>query len=145
MVGYPANNTFIAPSGAEGFLEATPTTLVFEADFNLDGVVERIEYRLAADGRSLGRRVFPKQLDGSLGAPIASQEPFVQNLANQTLMNPLPVFSWEVDPDSPKPFPNNIVIVYVSLAVEARLDPHDPGEKQIIHLAGAARRINPSQ
>ncbi|MFQ5662702.1 MAG: type II secretion system protein J [Terriglobia bacterium] len=152
MVGYPPGNNFdpltrLQAPGliATGFLEASANAVVFETDLDFDGSVERIEYRVAADGRSLRRQVFPKQIDGSLGAPLSTQETFIENLANQTLPAPLPVFSWDVEPDSAEPFPNNISVVYVSLAIEVRLDSRDPAKKEIIHLAGAARRINPRQ
>ncbi len=152
LIGYPASNNFVSTTSvlapgmiAEGILEATATSFVFEADADGDGRVERIEYRLAADGTSLMRRASPKRLDGSLGAPISTNQSFIQNLANQSLADPLPVFSWDVDPDSSELFPNNISIVYVSLAIEARLDPRDPSKKKIIHLAGASRRLNPSR
>lgn len=127
-----------------GFLPGA-TSIVFEADADGDGRVERIEYRMAADGTSLIRRASPKRLGGSLGAPTSDNQSFIQNLTNQTLADPLPVFSWEVDPDSSELFPNNISIVYVSLAIEARLDPRDPSKKKIFHLAGASRRLNPSR
>lgn len=152
LIGYPASSNFVSTTSvlapgmiAEGILEATATSFVFEADADGDGRVERIEYRMAADGTSLMRRASPKRLDGSLGIPTSDNQSFIQNLTNQTLADPLPVFSWDVDPDSSEPFPNNISIVYVSLAIEARLDPRDPSKKKIIHLAGASRRLNPSR
>lgn len=148
LVGYPGRSSFgtadpAAGLIAAGFIQVTSTDVVFEADLDLNGTVERIEYRVAADGQRLSRVVYPKLLDGSYGGPVSSQAAFVQNLVNSTLATPLPVFSWEVDAASLEPFPNNIALVYVSLAVEARLDPRDPTKTQILHLAGAARRINP--
>lgn len=149
LVGYPARNNFASPPApgliADGFLEATTNSLVFEADLDADGEVERIEYRVSADGRSLRRQLFRKQADGTLFGPLSSQDSFVQNLANQSLANPLPVFTWDVDPGSAAPFPNNISITYVALAIGVSLDPRNPEKKKILHLAGAARRINPSQ
>ncbi|MFQ5741007.1 MAG: type II secretion system protein J [Acidobacteriota bacterium] len=149
LVGYPARNNFSSPSSpgllADGFLEATPNSLVFEADRDGDGRVERIEYRVAADQRSIRRRIFLKRMDGSVIGPISSQDMFVRDLANATLAAPPPVFSWDSDPASPKPFPNNITLVYVTLAIEVRLDPVDPSIRKIIHLTGAARRLNPVQ
>lgn len=149
LVGYPARNNFASPPApgliADGFLEATANSLVFEADLDADGVVERIEYRVSADGRNLRRQLFRKQADGTLLGPLTSEDSFVQNMANQTLAAPLPVFSWDTNPGSTELFPNNISIAYVALAIEVPLNPRNPEKRKILYLAGAARRINPSQ
>lgn len=149
FVGYPAQNSFASPSSpgllADGFLEATPNSLVLEADRNGDGRVERVEYRVADDARSIRRRIFLKLANGSVIGPVSSQNLFVRNLANSTLAVPAPVFSWDTDPGSPAAFPNNITIVYVALAIEVPLERRSPKAKKIIHLTGAARRLNPVQ
>jgi type II secretory pathway pseudopilin PulG len=151
MAGYPASNNFPPAVQAQspgliagGFITATATDVVFESDTDFNGTVERIEYLVSADGESISRRVSLKAKDGTVGSPISVQDPFISKIANSTLASPVPVFSWETNSVSAQPFPNNISVVYVSLAVQVTPDPLKPASQQIINLSGAARRINPS-
>lgn len=151
MAGYPASNNFPPAVQAQspglvagGFITATASDVVFESDTDFNGTVERIEYRVSADGRSISRSVSLKAKNGTVGSPILVQDPFISNIANSTLGSPIPVFSWETNPVSTQPFPNNIVVLYVSLAVQVTPDPLKPATTQIMNLSGAARRINPS-
>ena len=151
MVGYPASNNFPPAAQAQspgliagGFITVTPTVVVFESDTDFNGTVERIQYRVSADGQSISRSVSLKAKDGTLGSPISVQDPFISSIANSTLASPVPVFSWETNPVSAQPFPGNISVVYISLAVKVIPNPLKPATMQIINLSGAARRINPS-
>lgn len=82
-----ANSNRVA---ATQFLVATPTQLIFEADLDQDGTVERVEYRL--NGEALERSVVPKYPEG--GAPPAQYKTLVSNVDNGAL----PLFSYPGDP-----------------------------------------------
>lgn len=148
LAGYPAANNFTTANPlavSDGFVEVSPTVVAFEVDLDRDGVVEKIEYRLSADGRTLGHRIFPKTGAGAWGAATTVNDPFIQNIANADQTPALDLFQWETDPDSLLAFPGNVTVVYVNLAIEVSLDPDNPGLTQIITLTGAARQVNPKQ
>ena len=82
-----ANSNRVA---ARQFLVATPTQIIFEADLDRDGAVERVEYRL--NGEALERSAVSKNPDGT--APEAEYETVVQNVDNGAM----PLFSYPNDP-----------------------------------------------
>jgi hypothetical protein len=83
----PANTNRVA---AARYLVATPTQLVFEADLDHDGAVERVDYRL--NGSTLERSAVSKNSDGT--APEARYEAVIGNVDNGAM----PLFSYAGDP-----------------------------------------------
>jgi hypothetical protein len=75
---------------AKQFLVATATQIIFEADLDRDGAVERVEYRL--NGETLERSAVAKFPAG--GAPPPVYETVIGNVDNGAL----PLFSYTGDP-----------------------------------------------
>jgi type II secretory pathway component PulJ len=82
-----ANSNRIA---ARQLLVATPTQIIFEADLDRDGAVERVEYRL--NGEVLERSAVAKNPDGT--APTAQYQTVIENVDNGAM----PLFTYPTDP-----------------------------------------------
>lgn len=145
LAGYPtenadrrsANRTAVnSNSVADTFLVATATQVVFEADLDGDGVVERVEYRL--NGAALERRAVSKNSDGSV--PAARYEILAENVDNGAT----PLFTYKANPFSDLPAPGNVDSVRVSL--QLRTPPADPRNRRYrtLRLEGEAHRQNPN-
>ncbi|OFW44372.1 MAG: hypothetical protein A3J28_13425 [Acidobacteria bacterium RIFCSPLOWO2_12_FULL_60_22] len=123
-------------SVADTFLVATASQVVFEADLDGDGVIERVEYRL--NGAALERRAVSKNPDGSV--PAARYEILAENVDNGAT----PLFTYTANPLSALPAPGNFVSVRVSL--QLRTLPADPKSRQYrtLRLEGEAHRQSPN-
>lgn len=111
-----ANSNLVA---ASAFLVATPNLVIFEADVNGDGSVERVEYRL--NGMVLERSAVSKNPDGS--APAAQYETLAQDVDN----GPMPLFTYAGDPFRALAGPGNSNLVRVLLLL--RSPAPDPKKK----------------
>ena len=123
-----ANSNRVA---ANQFLVATPTHLIFEADLDLDGSVERVEYRL--NGETLERSAVSKFPDG--GAPAPLYQPLVSNVDNGAM----PLFSYPGDPFAPAPAQNDAgavrILLLLRAASESKKQPY-----QTVGFEGIAHR-----
>ena len=127
----PENSNHVAAT----FLAATPEQVIFEADLNGDGVVERVEYRLHES--AVERSAVSKNSDGSV--PAAQYETLTDYVDNGSL----PLFRYTTDPSSVSPEPANINSVWVSLLLRPPvLDPKRP-QFRTLRFDGIARRQNP--
>lgn len=120
---------------AAAFLVAAPDQVVFEADLDGDGVVERVEYRMHES--VLERSAVSKNSDGSV--PAAQFEVLTEYVDNAST----PLFRYTADPSSALPAPGNINSVWVSLLLRPPiLDPKRP-QFRTLRFDGIARRQNP--
>ena len=144
LARYPPGSRSAEPDGltpensnqvAATFLAATPEQVIFEADLNGDGVVERVEYRLHE--LAVERSAVSKNADGSV--PPAPYEVLTDYVDNGSL----PLFRYTTDPSSASPEPANINSVWVSLRLRPPvLDPKRP-QFRTLRFDGIARRQNP--
>lgn len=118
---------------ASQFLVATPTQLIFEADLDHDGTVERVEYRL--NGETLERSAVSKYPDG--GAPAPLYEPVISNVDNGAM----PLFSYIGDPFGPAPVQNDSGAVRILLLLRASTDSKKQ-PYQTVGFEGIAHRQN---
>jgi prepilin-type N-terminal cleavage/methylation domain-containing protein len=146
MAGFPSDKSFTttAVTSSPGivaipFVIASAYDLTFEADTDGDGRVEQIEYVLASGSESIIRRSTLKNLNGTLATSTLVSSLFLDHVQNQTLSQPL--FSWDLDPSSSKPFPQNIRAIYVN----AILKPvgEQGGTASNVTLVAACHRMNP--
>ncbi|MBI3934302.1 MAG: hypothetical protein HY316_06390 [Acidobacteria bacterium] len=136
-----ANSNRIA---APQFLVATPTHVIFEADLDSDGSVERVEYRL--NGETLERSAVLKFPEG--GAPSPRYEAMVSSVDNGAM----PLFSYVGDPFGPVPAQGDSGAVRILLLLRApskqNKQPYQTvGFEGIAHRqnAVAAHQSNPSE
>ena len=122
-----ANSNRVA---ASRFLVATPTHLIFEADVDHDGTVERVEYRL--NGNTLERRAISKLPDGT--APEAQYEALIGNVDN----GDMPLFSYAGDPFGAAETPS----VRILLLLRAPALKHDKAAYRTLGFEGVARPQN---
>ena len=144
LAGYPPGSSSAEPDGlrpensnqvAATFLAATPEQVIFEADLNGDGVVERVEYRLHES--VVERSAVSKNSDGSV--PPAQYEVLTDYVDNGSL----PLFRYTTDPSSASREPGNINSVWVSLRLRPPvLDPKRP-QFRTLRFDGIAHRQNP--
>lgn len=123
-----ANSNRVA---ASQLLVATPTQLIFEADLDQDGAVERVEYRL--NGDTLERSAVSKFPDG--GAPSPLYESLISNVDNGAM----PLFSYSGDPFGPAPGQEDSGAVRILLLLRASAK---SGKQpyQTVGFEGIARR-----
>jgi len=126
-----ANSNRVA---ATQFLVATPTHLIFEADLDGDGSVERVEYRL--NGQTLERSAVSKYPDG--GAPKPKYQALLSNVDNGNM----PLFSYVGDPFGPPATQSDSDAVRILLLLKAPAD-GDKKALQTVGFEGVARRQNP--
>ncbi len=146
LAGFPAAGSFSASGlsanpgvAANSVTTATSYDLIFEADIDGDGRVEQVEYVLPAGSQTITRIVTKKNLDGTYtGAPTVSQ-PFLNQVQNQIQSQPL--FTWQTDPSSTKPFPQNIQNVYINPILKTT-DASSGAVANLI-LKAAGQRMNP--
>jgi len=146
MAGFPSDKSFTTTTVASypgivaiPFVTASAYDLKFEADTDGDGRVEQIEYVLASGGETIIRRSTLKNLDGSLATSTLVSTLFLDHAQNQTLSQPL--FSWDLDPSSSRPFPQNIRTVYVNAILKPVGEPG--GTAANVTLVAACQRMNP--
>ncbi len=137
LLGYPApdaetidSDTSPQPFGfshshsnqvaAPGFLVATAHQVIFEADLDNDGSVERIEYRL--NGNQLERSARPKNPNGTI--PPSTFETLVSNVDNGNIR----VFTYDGDELGELPAPRQPSSVRVLLLL--RTPVRDPKLKR---------------
>lgn len=120
MAGFPSAGSFTAAAVssypglvATPFVAISAYDLKFEADTNGGGRVEQIEYVLPAGGQTLVRSSTQKALDGTLLTSTTVSAPYLANVQNQ--MQGKPLFTWDTDPLSMNPFPQNVRTVYINL------------------------------
>jgi prepilin-type N-terminal cleavage/methylation domain-containing protein len=146
MAGFPSDKSFstAAVTSYPGvvaipFVTASAYDLKFEADTDGDGQVEQIEYVLASGSETIIRRRTLKNLNGSLATTTLVSTLFLDHVQNQTLSQPL--FSWDLDPSSSRPFPQNIRTVYVNVILKPVGE--QGGTAANVTLASACQRMNP--
>ena len=123
-----ANSNRIA---ANQLLVATSTQLIFEADLDQDGAVERVEYRL--NGDTLERSAVSKFPDG--GAPFPLYESLISNVDNGAM----PLFSYLGDPFGPAPEQEESGAVRILLLLRAS-PKSDKQPYQTVGFEGIAHR-----
>ena len=146
QAGYPPQNRFAAAAAvtsansnlvATTFLTATATNVVFEADLDDDGVVERVDYRL--NGTDLERSAVSKNADGSVPAP--QYEALATNINNGDTA----LFGYGTDANSTLAFPGNVNSVRIVLLVKTpRPDPRN-FQRQTLRFEAVAQRLNPER
>ena len=146
MAGYPAKNTYVSSAGltptnsnlvATTFVAANPNNVVFDADLDGNGIVERVEYRL--NGDTLERSAVSRNDDGS--AAPAQYETMATNVNNGAM----PLFTYTTDTLSTLAPPGNVNSVRVTLLLRtARPDPQNL-QHQTYRFDGLAYRVNPDR
>ena len=146
MAGYPSARCFSQSAVASHpgiiavpFVSISSYDLVFEADLNGDGQVERIEYVLPPGSTSLIRSLTPKNPDGSLAVSSTTSTTVLSNLHNQLQGRPL--FTWDIDPSISSPFPQNIRTVYVNAILQS--SGGQSGSPVSATLTATCQRLNP--
>ena len=146
LAGYPAKNTFVFTAAllptnsnlvATTFVTATATQVVFEADIDGNGTVERVEYRV--NGTSLERSAVTKNSDGSVSA--GSYSTLASNVNNGSTA----LFTYTTDPSSVLTSPGNTDSVSITLILKSNVP--DPKNRQFASYTfqGVAYRMNPEQ
>lgn len=146
MAGYPPKNTYAATAGltsansslvAATFLTATATQVVFEADLDGNGVVERVEYRLS--GTTFQRSAVSKNANGT--APAAQYDTLAGNVTNGST----PIFTYTTDPLSTQASPGNVNSAQIRLQLRtAKPDPKN-GQYATFLFRGGVYRQNPER
>ncbi len=146
MAGFPSDKSFSTTTVASypgvvatPFVTASAYDLKFEADTDGDGQVEQIEYALASGSETIIRRSTLKNLNGTLATSTLVSSLFLDHVQNQTLGQPL--FSWDLDPLSSRPFPQNIRTVYINTILKPVGE--QGGNAANVTLAAACQRMNP--
>jgi hypothetical protein len=146
MAGFPTDKSFTGSAVASypgivatPFVTASSYDLVFEADTNGDGVVERIEYVIPAGSTTITRRSTLKNANGTLATSSTASTAFLENVQNQLQGQPL--FTWDLDPLSAKPFPQNIRTVYINAILKAR--GNESGGPINMTFTATCQRMNP--
>ena len=146
MAGFPSAKSFSATTVtshpglvATPFVTASAYDVKFEADTDGDGQVEQLEYVLDPGSQALIRRRTLKNLDGTLATSTLVSTIFLDRVQNQLLSQWL--FSWDLDPYSTLPFPQNIRTIYVNLVVKPAGTQGGVGPS--VTLAAACQRMNP--
>ncbi len=117
---------------ASAFLLATGAQIVFEADLDSDGAVERIEYRL--QGESLQRSAVTKNSDGSV--PPATYETIAERVDN----GGLPVFTFDGDLTGDLPVSPDPRMVRVLLLLRSPVKDRKAGRNRTVGFEATAQR-----
>lgn len=145
MAGYPAKSTYGTATGltptnsnlvAAPFITTSSTSVVFDADLDNNGVVERVEYRLS--GTTLQRSAVSKNSNGSV--PAASYQTVATNVANGSTA----LFTYTTDPNSSVAAPGNTNSVKIVLKLQTAPDPQNR-QRQTYQFTGVAYRQNPDR
>lgn len=146
MAGYPSSKCFSQSAVtnhpgivAVPFVSVSAYDLVFEADINGDGQVERIEYVLPPGSTALTRNLTVKNPDGTLAVSGTTSTSVLANLQNQLQGQPL--FTWDIDPSNSSPFPQNIRTVYINAILQSRGG--ESGAPANAILTATCQRLNP--
>lgn len=146
MAGFPSAQSFSANAvlNFPGIVANTVTAVSaydvkFEADIDGDGMVEQVEYVLPSGSQTILRNVTKKNLLGTLALSSPVSQTLLDHVQNQILGQPL--FTWQVDTSSSKPFPQNIRTVYINVVLTT--NPGVSGVTATLPLAGAAQLMNP--
>ncbi len=146
MAGYPSPKCFSqsAVSSHPGiiaipFISVSAFDLVFEADTDGDGRVERIEYVLPSGSTMLTRNLTIKNPDGTLATSGTTSSVILANLQNQLQGQPL--FTWDVDPSSASPFPQNVRTIYINAILHS--GGGASGSPSNVVLTATCQRLNP--
>jgi len=145
LAGYPPPNIYqsggVTPANsnlvANTFITAAASDVVFEADVDGNGIVERVEYRL--NGANLERSAVAKNSDGSV--PAAQFE----TLATSVINGSQPVFTYTVDPRSSLAAPGNTACTQVSLMLRTPNPDPKNGQYRTFVFGGLAYRLNPDR
>ena len=144
LAGYPPRNRFAASAGltsansnlvATTFLTATATDVVFEADLDDNGTVERVEYRL--NGTTLERSAVSKNANGSVPAPQYAA--LATNVNNGTTS----LFTYGTDPNSSLAFPGKVNSVRIVLLLRTPTPDPRNFQYQTLRFEAVAQRQNP--
>ena len=118
--------------GAAAFLVAAEDQVVFDADLEGDGVIERVEYRL--HDSAIERSAVSKNSDGSV--PPAEYKVLTEYVDNGSL----PLFRYTTDPSGELSTPGDVQSVWVTLLLRPPiLDPKRP-QFRTLRFDGLARR-----
>ena len=117
---------------ANTFLVANSDQIVFEADLDDNGSVERVEYRLK--GETLERSVVTKNADGSV--PQARYEIVAQRVDN----GGLPVFTFDGDLSGDKPVAADPQQVRVMLLLRSPVRDRKSGRARTVGFEATAER-----
>jgi hypothetical protein len=131
--GISANSDQVA---AENFLIANSEQIVFEADLDENGTVERIEYRLQGD--RLERSVVTKNADGSV--PQSRYETVAERVDN----GGLPVFTFDGDLSGDKPVSASPQQVRVMLLLRSPVKDRKSGRARTVGFEAVAQRYTPA-
>ena len=124
-----ANSNQVA---ANAFLVASGEQIVFEADLDENGSVERVEYRLHGD--ALERSAVTKNADGSL--PPSRYEVIAQHVNNDGL----PVFTFDGDDSGDKPVSPDPQQVRVMLILRSPVRDRKVGRTRTVGFESVAMR-----
>jgi len=146
MAGFPSDKCFSASAVstypgivATSFVTASSYDLIFEADINDDGRVERIEYVIPPGSTTITRRSTMKNANGTLATWTTLSTTLLTDVRNR--VQGQPVFTWDVDPLSTKPFPQNIRTVYINALLKA--GGNEGGGPAGATFSASCRRLNP--
>lgn len=146
LAGYPPTNTYAQAANvtsansnlvAATFLAATATNVIFEADLDGNGVVERVEYRV--NGTALERSAVSKNADGSV--PAAQYDTLASNVNNGATA----LFTYATDPLSALASPGNINSVRINLFLRTPTPDPQNGQYRTLQFQGVAYRQNPER
>ena len=146
LAGYPPVGAYAASAGltsansnlvATTFVTAAATQVVFEADLDGDGVVERVEYRL--NGSVLERSAVPKNADGSVSA--AQYQTLAANVNNGSTA----LFTYTTDSLSTLTAPGNTNSVRIALLLKTPAPDLRNGQYRTFRFEGVAFRQNPER
>lgn len=142
LAGYPGKSSLVhAPEitsansnrvAAATFLVATGAQIIFEADVDHNGSVERVEYRLRGD--NLERSAVTKNADGSV--PAAEYETIAERVDN----GGLPVFTYDGDLLGELPVPGDPQSVRVLLLLRSPVRDRKAGRNRTVGFEAIAKR-----
>jgi len=144
MAGYPSTRLFTSSAVASSpglvatpFVAVTPFDVVFQTDANQNGTVEQIEYVVASGSQNLFRKNTLVNSDGTLGTSTVTTL-LLNNVQNQ--LHGTPLFSWNINPSNPQPFPLNVETIYISLVLQS--PGMESGTSTSVTLTATCPRMN---
>ena len=144
MAGYPSTRLFTSSAVASSpglvatpFVAVTPFDVVFQTDANQNGTVDQIEYVVASGSQNLYRKNTLVNSDGTLGTSTVTTL-LLNNVQNQ--LHGTPLFSWNINPSNPQPFPLNVETIYISLVLQS--PGMESGTSTSVTLTATCPRMN---
>ncbi|MBI4460684.1 MAG: hypothetical protein HY648_11575, partial [Acidobacteria bacterium] len=146
LAGFPPPNRFAATAGvtstnsnlvAATFLTAAANDVVFEADLDDNGTVERVEYRL--NGTTLERSAISKNADGTV--PAAQFAALATNVNNGGTA----LLTYGTDSNSSLAFPGNVNSVRINLLLRTPAPNPRNFQNQTLRFQAVAQRQNPER